>query len=117
MPKDDLIIKDEVLPGGEIVVIRLEGQLDNYNYEPLNTIVQKHFDATHYKLIFDLGRVVYIASTSVGIFLAAIATAEENGGGIVIVNPTIKVKVVFESFGLMQMFKVSDTVQAAMSQF
>ncbi|MCY3024641.1 MAG: STAS domain-containing protein [Planctomycetota bacterium] len=117
MPLKPLTIREEIAPGNGVVIFHLEGQLDTHSFEELNGCIQSHFDESRFNLLFNLTGVDYISSTCVGVFLSTLATATQNGGQVVIVNPVPKVQVVFDLFGLMQMFKVSTDLTSGLAQF
>lgn len=115
MPAKDLEIREEL--NGNVVVLRLDGELNTHSFEMLNTSIQSQFDRDRFKLLLDLTGVNYISSTCVGVFLSAYATAMQNSGQIVILNPAPKVKVVFDLFGLTQMFKIATDMPGALALF
>ncbi len=117
MALDELTINEELLPEKGVVLFRVFGQLNSHTYEKLETIIQENLTAERYKMIFDLSGVEYIASTCVATFLTSAASAEEHGGMLVLMNPSASVKLVFEMLGLMELFKVSADLPAALGRF
>lgn len=100
------------LPDG-IVVLNLEGSLYAYTYEQLQGVINELFNNKFYRLIVDMSGVDYISSAGAGIFIGAIAIAQENRGNIVILGLTSSVKEVFDLFGLTQIVPVSNNMESA----
>ncbi|MGD0092725.1 MAG: STAS domain-containing protein [Planctomycetota bacterium] len=116
MPANELSISEEFTDDKKAVVFSLVGQLDTYSFELLNTAIQSHLDAQRFRFLFDLSGVDYVSSSCMGVFMAAYSTCVENGGLVVILNPAPKVRVVFELFGLTDMFTLTSDRQAALEK-
>lgn len=116
MPANTLSVREELTDGDKAVIFYVDGQLDTYSFELLTSAIQAHLDENRFRLLFDLTGVNYISSTCVGVFLAAFSTCEQNGGVIIILNPAPKVQVVFESFGLTEMFVLTNDRNAALAR-
>jgi anti-sigma B factor antagonist len=116
MPASDLSIHEELTADGKAVVFYLDGQLDTHSFELLNSAIRPHFEEQRFRFMFDLTAVDYISSTAIGVFMAACSTCVDNGGLIIILNPAPKVRVVFELFGLTEMFTLTTDRQAALEK-
>ena len=75
------------------------------------------YDNGNYKLIIVLSDVPYISSAGAGVFIWAIGKAQDQGGNIVLVNPTPNVKEVFDLLGLTQIFTFTGTIDSAIKVF
>lgn len=116
MPAHGLSIREEVTGGDKAVIFFLDGQLDTHSFEDLNEAIQGHLDNGRFSLLFDLTGVDYVSSTCMGVFLSALSACAQNGGQIIVLNAAPKVRVVFELFGLTDMFTLTSDRQAALAQ-
>ena len=116
MPAHGLSIREEVTGGDKAVIFFLDGQLDTHSFEDLNETIQGHLDNGRFGLLFDLTGVDYVSSTCMGVFLSALSACTQNGGQIIVLNAAPKVRVVFELFGLTDMFMLTSDRQAALAQ-
>jgi anti-anti-sigma factor len=116
MPANSLNIREEITCADKAVILYLDGQLDTHSFEQLNTAIQNSFDANRFSILFDLTGVDYISSTCMGVFLSALSTCTQNNGQIIVLNTAPKVRVVFELFGLTEMFTLTNDRGAALAQ-
>ncbi len=100
-----------------VAMLRVEGFLDAHTFEQLEEAIRGIFEGGCYKLVVDLARVDYISSAGAGVLIGARSESQENGGDIVLLNPTESVKEVFDLLGLTQIFKVVTDRAAAMAAF
>jgi len=112
----DFSISRETL-AGDIELIKVSGFLDAHTFEQLEETVNGLFAQSKYKIIVDLTNVDYISSAGAGVFIAALSESEENGGKIVLLNPTKGVLDVFDLLGLTQIFVVVNDRQEAINAF
>ncbi len=92
-----------------VALIHLKGFLDAHTFEKLDNNLQDLFDSGIYNIIVNLGDVEYISSAGAGVFIGAMAQAQENTGNIVLVNPTESVQEVFDLLGLSQIFTILES--------
>jgi len=111
-----LRIREELTDDKKAVIFVLDGQLDTYSFELLNTAIQSHFEEKRFRFLFDITGVDYVSSTCMGVLMAALSTSVDNGGLIVILNAAPKVRVVFELFGLTEMFTLTTDRQVALAK-
>ncbi len=109
-------ISEEPLGSG-IVLIRISGFLDAHTFEELEDAINRKFSDGAYKLVVDLARVEYISSAGAGVFIWAHSESQENGGDVIILNPTKNVMQVFELLGLTQVFRIARTKEEALAAF
>lgn len=105
----ELNIQTEQL-GNAICLVRLVGFLDAHTFEQLDETITELFDGDQYKIIADLSGLEYISSAGAGVFIGGLATAQENGGNIIICSPTENVHEVFDLLGLTQIFTICKSV-------
>jgi len=116
MPAYKLRIREEVTEDNRAVIFVLDGQLDTQSFDLLNTAIQSHFEERRYRFLFDITGVDYVSSTCMGVLLAALTTSFENGGRIIILNAAPKVRVVFELFGLTELFTLTSDREGALAK-
>ncbi len=112
----DLKIRQQPLPGG-IVDIEAEGFLDAHTFEEMENLISSLFRQNCYKLIVKLEKLDYISSAGAGVFVGAIGTAKDMGGDIVFLNPSARVKEVFDLLGLSAIFQFAETREQAIGCF
>jgi anti-sigma B factor antagonist len=112
----DFSISHETI-GGDVDQIKVSGFLDAHTFEQLEEAINNQFSQARYRIIVDLTNVDYISSAGAGVFIAALSEAEENGGKIILLNPTKGVLDVFDLLGLTQIFDVVDNREEAMAAF
>lgn len=112
----DFAIREEPLGGG-IVLLQVSGFLDAHTFEDLEDAIGRKFAEGAYKLVVDLTKVNYISSAGAGVFIWAHSESQENGGDVIVLNPTKGVMQVFELLGLTQVFTVAGTKEEALAAF
>ncbi|HOX06043.1 MAG TPA: STAS domain-containing protein [Planctomycetota bacterium] len=100
-----------------IALLRVEGFLDAHTFEQLEETIRGIFESGCFKLVVDLGGVDYISSAGAGVLIGARSESQENGGDIVLLNPTEGVREVFDLLGLTQIFKIVNDRSAALAAF
>jgi len=112
----DFNIKTERL-NPQVAFIEVKGFLDAHTFEALEEEINGLFAEGIYRLIVDLSGVDYISSAGAGVFIGAHTEAQENDGGIVLLNPTPNVMDIFDLLGLTQFFPVAQTREEALGAF
>ncbi len=110
----DFSISHEAI-GGDVDLLKVSGFLDAHTFEQLEEAVNHLFAQSRFRLVVDLANVGYLSSAGAGVFIAALSESEENGGRIVLLNPTKGVLDVFDLLGLTQIFSVANDRQEAMA--
>ncbi|MBP5232476.1 MAG: STAS domain-containing protein [Planctomycetes bacterium] len=111
----ELTIDIQNLPD-EKTMIKLRGFLDAHTFEQLDSAIQELFSQGKYRLVVDLKDVEYISSAGAGVFIGSLAIAQENGGNIIITQPTPNVQEVFDLLGLSQIFTIFETSEEGLAQ-
>lgn len=96
-----------------IAFIRLEGFLDAHTFERLDDVIQDLFDENVVKIVINLSGVEYISSAGAGVFIGAMAQAQEREGNIILVSPNENVQEVFDLLGVSQIFTILDNDENA----
>ena len=112
----EFAIREEPLGNG-IVLIRVTGFLDAHTFEELEDAINRKFSEGAYKLVVDLASVDYISSAGAGVFIWAHSESQENGGDVIVLNPTKNVTQVFELLGLTEVFRIASTREEALAAF
>jgi len=108
---------DSKIVKGDIALVKVSGFLDAYTFEQMEHKINSLFNEGFYKIVVDLENVDYISSAGAGVFIGGLASARENGGNIILLNPTPGVKEVFDLLGLSAIFTIVDSPDAAFSSF
>ena len=112
----EFAISEEPLGNG-IIMVQVSGFLDAHTFEELEDAIQKKFTDGAFKLVVDLTKVEYISSAGAGVFIWAHSESQENGGDVIVLNPTKNVTQVFELLGLTQVFRIARTREEALAAF
>ncbi len=99
------------------MILHLEGFLDAHTFEELDEAINGLFDEGVYRIVVDLSELDYISSAGAGVFIGALAEAQENGGKLVLASLGSNVREVFDLLGLTQIFTIVDSVDAAIAAF
>jgi anti-anti-sigma factor len=91
---------------GGIWFVRASGYLDANTAEELDSLVLQIFAAGCHRIVFDLGGIDFISSAGAGVVMVAHKQAETGGGGVAFVAPSENVLGVFQTLGLLEIFKV-----------
>jgi anti-sigma B factor antagonist len=102
---------------GALVVLALEGFLDAHTAPEFEKAVQSEIDGGHRQLIVDCGKLTYISSAGLGVFMGFIEELREEGGDIKICGLTPKVEQVFDILGFHALYDIVPDVPAAVERF
>ena len=97
--------------------VEVNGYLDAHTFDEFESALIDLFDEGQYKIIVDMKNVPYISSAGAGVFIWAHGQANNNGGDIVIMNPSPNVSEVLELLGLDQVFKIVPNLAAGLKVF
>lgn len=103
--------------GDGVSVLHVQGFLDAHTFEQLEEAIREVFEGGCFKLVVELGGVDYISSAGAGVLIGARSESQENGGDVVLLNPTESVKEVFDLLGLTQIFKLVPDQASALAAF
>lgn len=105
------IVKEKIQEG--LVLLTVKGFLDAHTYEQLEKTIDELIDSGTIKIIVDLSSLDYISSAGAGVFIGAVAKAQENDGNLVLMRPSTNVREVFDLLGLSQIFTFKNTKEEA----
>jgi anti-sigma B factor antagonist len=107
----DLVIDTRTVDGTP--VLDLSGEVDSYNSPKLRERMVALIDEGKANLVINMAAVDYIDSTGLGTLVGGLKRASEKGGTIRIVCPNEQIYKVFNITGLVKVFPMFDSEQAA----
>lgn len=113
--KNDFIALEEKENG--VSRLALKGYLDAHTAPNLEDALQELIERGKYKILINLGELDYISSAGLGVFMAFIEEARENGGDIKISELKPKVLSVFELLGFPALFDIFERDEEALDRF
>lgn len=116
MPGTEFSIEQEEIDS-QIRVIHVNGFLDAHTFQNLDDVIMNVFSEGIYKIGINLENVSYISSAGAGVFIGTHGPARENGGDLILINPTESVIRVFELLGITQLFTIVKSIDEAIAHF
>jgi anti-sigma B factor antagonist len=98
----------------DLFEVKLVGELGMGSVNSLDRVLKAIFELGVYRIIVNLEETTYIASSGIGVLLASNEVARENGGELVFVAMTPKVRQVFKLMGLGNSLRYADTSKEAL---
>lgn len=94
---DDIkIISKFADKNGEIMIVELDGHVDQSNSQSVQKTLNDIVDSGVFKVIFDFDRLYYMSSAGWGIFVGEVKRFRENGGDIKLANMNPDINDVFQ---------------------
>ena len=100
---------------GDVVVLRMSGQMREIGADSLREELDAVLEKGHYKLVFELSDIVFISSVGLGQMMRAYRAATSNDGYVRIVNPQPLVEEVFRFTKLHTLIGIFPTVEEAIA--
>jgi anti-anti-sigma factor len=100
-----------------LVHLEISGPVNPATTGQFSWIIWGLFAQKSYRILLDLSKVSTIDSTGIGVLVNATETAQENGGDLVIVNPSEKVRWCVKTLNLGSYFTFADTRAEAEKRF
>lgn len=100
-----------------LTVLALDGFLDAHTAPEFEKAIQAEIDGGHLQLIVDCGKLTYISSAGLGVFMGFIEELRESEGDIKICSLTPKVEQVFEILGFHALYDIVPDTAAAVQRF
>ena len=100
-----------------IQVLGLDGYLDAHTAPNFESAIQQHLEAGRIRIVVDCGKLTYISSAGLGVFMSFIEEIRELGGDIKLASITPKVYQVFEVLGFPDLFQIEADLPAAIARF
>jgi anti-sigma B factor antagonist len=95
---------------GPVQVVHVEGYLDGHTFGELEQRLDQLLTAGRVRLVIELSKLTYIASSGVGVFINFQSQASAKGGNLQLVNPSPSVHEIFDLLGLDSLFVIHPTV-------
>jgi anti-sigma B factor antagonist len=102
---------------GNLTILALDGFLDAHTAPEFENAIQREIEGGNIRLIVDCGRLTYISSAGLGVFMGFIEEVRERGGDIKICSLSPKVRQVFEILGFPALYDILDDVPATVQRF
>ena len=102
---------------GPISTFTLRGRVDSAGAVELEQALHEALGAGHTRIILDLSQVAYINSAGLRILADVLTQNQANGGDLVLVAPSSKVRRVFQIVGFDHFFRMFDTIESAVREF
>jgi anti-anti-sigma factor len=99
---------------GGAIVIRLAGELDLYNAEAVRAALREATAEQPERLVVDLGEVLFIDSTALGVLIEARGRLP-GGRGVLLAAPGLETSRALEVSGLNRHFAIHATVRDALA--
>lgn len=100
-----------------ILILALDGYLDAHTAPQFESAIQESLEAGRIRIVVDCGKLTYISSAGLGVFMSFIEEIRELGGDIKLACIAPKVYQVFEVLGFPDLFEIEAGVPAAVSRF
>ncbi len=110
---ESLITKKE----GDVLIVYLKGRLDVHLSLEIEQAVNEIIEGGSTSLLFDLEKVVYLSSSGLRIFIAAMRKLKALNGQLKLANLTSSVKKIFKVVELIDLFDIYDSVDSALASF
>jgi stage II sporulation protein AA (anti-sigma F factor antagonist) len=100
---------------GNVLVVAVSGRLDAVTAPDYEIKIRSVIDAGHHNLVIDFAKLEYISSAGLrGLLLTAKLLKAQNGQ-VYLANPDGNVKSVFDMSGFSALFKMADSLDAALA--
>jgi anti-sigma B factor antagonist len=109
MGKIDIDCWDE----GDLIVIDLKGQLDIYNSNDLNKLIEAYRQRGFHKFAVNLEDVTYLDSSTISVFIHCFQTLEKSQGKFLIAGLQGVPKEIFEMAKLHDVFELYPDITSA----
>lgn len=101
----------------QIWCIRIRGELDSSNLGRLKEAFDQIFSRKIYKIVVNLDKARYIASSGIGCLIGGYTTAIKNGGRLVLAGVPLQVKEVLDLIGLGGVLRFAKDEAGALAHF
>jgi len=113
MGKMEVLVRE----AGPVGVIELSGEIDIYNCGEIRKLIDAYSARTIVRIIVDMGKVTYIDSSTIGVFLAELKRLRAKGGNLRLLNLTGAPRHVLEMARLEELFPPFDDEKKAIESF
>jgi anti-sigma B factor antagonist len=114
---NDLKITQDTNTGKGIAVLHLVGELDAHTFDDLDSALQELFGKNIFKIVLDMEKVGYISSAGIGTLVSSTMQCSDNGGNLVLIRVSDRLREVLSVLGLLEMLHYADDLQPALASF
>ena len=100
---------------GNVLVVTISGRLDAVTAPNYETKIRSLIDEGHHQLVIDFFRLEYISSAGLRALLLTAKLLKAQNGQVCLANPDGNVKSVFDMSGFSALFKMADSLDAALA--
>ena len=100
-----------------ITILNLNGFLDAHTSVELEKCFEEILAENKYKIIVNFDKLSYISSAGLGVFMAYIETARDNGGDIKLCAMSDKIYNIFDMLGFPILFEIYKEEKSAIEKF
>jgi len=100
---------------GHVLVIAVSGRLDAVTAANYETNIRSLIDAGHHKLVIDFSGLDYISSAGLRVLLLTAKLLKAHDGQVCLANSGGNVKSVFDMSGFSALFKMENSIDAALA--
>ena len=98
---------------GDCSIVQLAGEIDVYTSPKVKDAIGDLIDRGVYNLVIDLENVRYIDSTGLGVLIGGLKRVREHGGSVNLVCTNPQIKKIFDITGLVKIFGIFESEDAA----
>jgi anti-sigma B factor antagonist len=98
---------------GDAYAVELAGEIDVYTSPKVKDALSELIDRGVYNLVINLEKVRYIDSTGLGVLIGGLKRVREHGGSVNLVCTNPQIKKIFDITGLVKIFGIFDSEDAA----
>lgn len=101
----------------KVWVLSLQGSVDYSNVDELQEAIDTAFQNDVYRVVIDLARVDFVASSGFGCFVTSRDQAIENGGDLLFSAARVQVREIFTLMGLDRFLQFFADIPSAVDHF
>jgi anti-anti-sigma factor len=97
----------------DVIVLSINGRLDTTNYGILEQKLMSYYDSGNTMIIMDCGKLDYISSSGLRVFLMALKKASLLKGSFLLADLQDTIREIFEIAGFTTIFEIFKSVEEA----
>jgi len=101
----------------DVVILKFTGEFDTFNLPAFSERIDRMITSGDDKFVFDLRLLKFINSAALGYLITTSRRLKEKGGEMVLARPSKFIKKTLTTLGLDDVFKMFESVEAAVKHF
>jgi anti-sigma B factor antagonist len=101
----------------DVVILKFTGEFDTFNLPAFSERIDKMIEAGDTSLVLDLHLLKFINSAALGYLIKTSKSVGQKGGEMVLARPSKFIKKTLMTLGLDDVFKIFESVEAAIQHF